>query len=133
MRKCKFKQWLMCEHTETELWKMFCDEVSNSSDSRIKEMMSGYDYNNPKLSNDEIFNKYKENHKKYRAELTFFGYFVDYGLDIEEYDNGGCSFTCAIVEDEHGKLHKVSVDTIEFLPDDYHTEGYRSHELIFGW
>lgn len=118
MRKCKFKRWLMCERTESELQAMY------------DELQDGIGYKAP---NGTGFEGFKKNYLKYRAELTFFGFFVDYGLEIEEYENGGVSFTVAIVEDEHGKLHKVNVDTIEFLPDDYHTEGYRNHKSIFGW
>lgn len=118
MRKCKFKRWLMCERTETELLAMYA------------EIPDGESYKSERGTGYEGFRK---NNLKYRAKLTFFGYFVDYGLDIEEYENGCCSFTCAIVEDEHGKLHKVGVDTIEFLSDEYRAEAYRNHEIIFGW
>lgn len=118
MRKCKFKQWVQCEHTEAELQDMY-DKLP--------------DYDSYKSSRGTGFECFKKNNLKFRTEVTFFGYFVDYGLDIEEYDNGGCSFTCAIVEDTNGKLHKVDVDTIEFLYDDYRAEGYKHHETIFGW
>lgn len=118
MRKCKFKQWLMCERTESELQTMY-DEIPDGTSYKAKGGTG--------------FDGFKSNNLKFRAECTFFGYFINYGLDIEEYENGGCSFTCAIVEDEHGKLRKVNVDTIEFLPDDYHTDGYSNHKRIFGW
>ncbi|MCM1269393.1 MAG: hypothetical protein NC247_02040 [Ruminococcus flavefaciens] len=134
MRKCKFKQWVQCEHTDKELWEMFCEDVKGTDCGYILNQ-----YNHGKMdytlpgTNNAVLEEYKRVHRKYRAEVTFFGYFVDYGLDIEEYDNGGCSFTCAIVEDTDGKLHKVNVDTIEFLYDDYRAEGYKHHETIFGW
>lgn len=119
MRKCRFKERVLCERTEAELYDMY-DKLPDGK---------GY-----KSSRGTGFEGFKKNNLKYYTELIFYGYFHQFGTDIVEDDAAGnVQFTTAIIEDTSGKLHNVNVEDIKFLPDDFNTEIYSNHELIFGW
>lgn len=119
MRKCKFKKLMWYERTESELQEMY---------DKLPE------YDSYKSLRGTGFDGYKRNNKKYQKMTTLYGYFHQFGTDIvEDPDAGNVQFTTAVIEDSHGSLHNVSIEDVEFLPDDSTNSDYREHNRIFGW
>jgi hypothetical protein len=57
--------------------------------------------------------KDNEPHKNgYWAEIK--GRFHQFGQNFEEFENGGCSFTTAIVEDIEGQIWEAEVSSLKF-------------------
>lgn len=50
-----------------------------------------------------------------KVEYTEFGYFHSWGLDVEEYESGGVSFSAAIIEMKDGAVKLVQATNVKFL------------------
>lgn len=50
---------------------------------------------------------------------TVFGMFHQWGLESEEYEDGGLSWTVAIIETCDGQIHTPSASRVQFLPSDF--------------
>lgn len=55
---------------------------------------------------------------KVEDEYKSKGFFHGWGKEVEDYENGGCEYTVAIVEEfKTGKVHLVLPDRIKFVDD----------------
>jgi hypothetical protein len=45
---------------------------------------------------------------------TIAGFFHQFGQSIEEYENGGCTYTIAIIEDIEGQMWEVELSSVKF-------------------
>lgn len=107
-RKCKFKVSRTITRTNEELM-----ELSNRLNMPLDEC--------------------KKYNLSYAKQVVEYGYFHQFSMEHEEYDNVIGNYTIALVEDCDGKICIVDASNIEFLPDNTHNAYYEHHMTKFGF
>lgn len=117
-RKVAFKHRKTFTRTEEQLIQMF------------EEIPAGTGY---KATRGTGFDGFKKNNLTYEMEVEDYGYFIDFGIDCIESEDGNVNFTVAMVEGCDGEVHMVYPSHMRFLPADYSNNEYRDHKRIFGF
>lgn len=59
-----------------------------------------------------------------------YGLFHQWGLSMEEYENGGVNWTVGIIETSDGQMHDISPSKIQFLPSGSYTEKFEDFRYL---
>lgn len=114
MRKCKYIENVKYTRSDEELLKLY------------EEYRSSY-------ATSTSYDAFVRSNKSYFQKEDRYGFFHQFGNDYEEFENGAGNYTDAIIESYDGRLVRVKVESVEFLPNDFENISFCNHNSYFGF